>query len=67
MSITTIYARFSSKNQNEATVQIQRNECLVYAERQGWEVVSEEYNSMAKSEKTEDVLAFSIEGQPALG
>jgi|GEM_PF-3185875 len=58
MPLAAIYARFSSENQNEATIQTQRNECFAYAERQGWKVVSEEYNDIAKSGKTDDRPAF---------
>jgi site-specific DNA recombinase len=57
MSQVAIYARYSSENQRETSIDDQKRECKQYAEKNGWSVVAE-YADMEMSGRLDDRPEF---------
>jgi site-specific DNA recombinase len=57
MSQIAIYARYSSENQRETSIDDQKRECKKYAEKNGWSVTSE-YADMEMSGRLDDRPQF---------
>lgn len=57
MKRAAIYARYSSHNQREESIEIQLDNCRAYCAQRGWDVV-QEYTDYARSGRTSDRAAF---------